>query len=95
MLMPCQHLLNNSMYLGYKGWKLANTEDDKRSLIKKAIELHRYKGTVWAVKEAMKSIGFTDAVLIEHTGSIGQISKCSFLISRCPSQRKALLICTR
>lgn len=55
--------------LGYKGWKLANTEDDKRSLIKKAIELHRYKGTVWAVKEAMKSIGFTDAVLTEHTGS--------------------------
>lgn len=55
--------------LGYKGWKLANTEDDRRNLIKKAIELHRYKGTPWAVKEAMKSIGFTDAVLTEHTGS--------------------------
>lgn len=53
--------------LGYRGWKLANTDADRRALIKKAIELHRYKGTVWAVAEAMKSIGFTDAQIIEHT----------------------------
>jgi P2-related tail formation protein len=52
--------------LGYKGWKLAATEADQRALIKKAIELHRFKGTRWAVSEAMKSIGFTDAQIIEH-----------------------------
>lgn len=52
--------------LGYKGWRLANTEADQRSLIKKAIELHRYKGTPWAVQEAMKSIGFDDALILEH-----------------------------
>lgn len=52
--------------LGYKGWRLANTEADRRALIKKAIELHRYKGTVWAVKEALKSIGFTDIAIVEH-----------------------------
>lgn len=55
--------------LGYRGWKLANTDADKRALIKKAIELHRYKGTSWAVSEAMKAIGFTDAQIIEHTGT--------------------------
>lgn len=42
--------------LGYKGMRLALTEADKRALIKKAIELHRYKGSVWAVREAMKAI---------------------------------------
>lgn len=52
--------------LGYKGWKLADTEDKKRSLIKKAIELHRYKGTIWAIKEALRTVGYPDAVITEH-----------------------------
>lgn len=52
--------------LGYKGMRLAQTEADQRNLIKKAIELHRYKGTVYGVKEAMKAVGFADAVIVEH-----------------------------
>lgn len=55
--------------LGYKGMRLALTEADKRALIKKAIELHRYKGSVWAVREAMKAIGFTDATISEGVSS--------------------------
>jgi phage tail P2-like protein len=51
--------------LGYKGMRLAVTEQDKRNLIKSAIELHRYAGTPWAVKEAMKRVGFYDAVITE------------------------------
>lgn len=52
--------------LGYKGWKLAKTEADKRALIKRAILLHRYKGTPYAIKEALKSIGFDNTVIQEH-----------------------------
>lgn len=52
--------------LGYKGMRLTQTVDDQRKLIKKAIELHRYKGTVYGVKEAMKAVGFADAVIVEH-----------------------------
>lgn len=52
--------------LGYNGWKLADTEEKKRSLIKKAIELHRYKGTIWAIKEALQSVGYPDATITEH-----------------------------
>lgn len=51
---------------GYGGYRLAVTDDQKRTLIKQAIELHRYKGTVWAVKQAMSNVGFPDAVLEEH-----------------------------
>ena len=52
--------------LGYKGMRLAKTEDDQRQIIKRAIELHRYKGTIWSVKEAMKSVGFADVTINEH-----------------------------
>ena len=53
--------------LGYKGLKLATTEADQRQIIKRAIELHRYKGTKWAIQEALKSIGFAD-IEIKETG---------------------------
>lgn len=55
--------------LGYKGMRLATTTDQKREVIKRAIELHRFKGTVWAVKEALKTIGYPDAILTEHVQS--------------------------
>lgn len=50
---------------GEKGWRLATTDAQRRALIKQAIELKRYIGTVWTIKEAMKSLGFADAVLDE------------------------------
>ena len=46
--------------LGYKGMRLAQTEDDQRSLLKTAIYLHRFKGTEWAIMQALLSIGFAD-----------------------------------
>lgn len=52
--------------LGYKGYGLASTEQQKRNVIKKAIELHRYKGTPWSIKEALKSIGYYNAVIQER-----------------------------
>lgn len=52
--------------LGYKGMHLATTEQQQRDLIKKAIELHRFKGTLWAVRESLKAIGFPDAEITEH-----------------------------
>lgn len=50
---------------GYKGYKLATTEADKRRIIKQAIELKRYMGTVWAVKQAMIAVGYGEAELVE------------------------------
>lgn len=54
--------------MGYKGWSLTTSDSEKRSLIKKAIELHRYKGTPWAIKEALKSVGYAGATIQEHVG---------------------------
>jgi P2-related tail formation protein len=52
--------------LGYKGMRLAHTEADQRAIIKKSIELHRFKGTLWAVEEALKAVGYGDVTLEEH-----------------------------
>jgi P2-related tail formation protein len=56
--------------LGYKGWALADTEQKKRDLIKQAVELHRYKGTPWSIKEALKKVGYPDAQIQEGVGII-------------------------
>jgi P2-related tail formation protein len=55
---------------GLEGWNLCVTEADRRSLIKRAIWLHRKKGTPWAVKEGLKSVGFGGAELIERLPSL-------------------------
>lgn len=54
--------------LGYGGWALATNEADRRALIGRAIELHRYKGTPWAIEEALKTIGFDKVIINERIG---------------------------
>jgi hypothetical protein len=56
--------------LGWKGWLFAATEDQKRDLLRKAIELHRKKGTPWAIREALKSVGFLGADIIPQAGVV-------------------------
>lgn len=53
--------------LGYKGWRFVTTDAEKRALIKQSYELHRYKGTPWSIKEALKLIGFTSVQINEGT----------------------------
>ena len=40
-----------------EGWELAQTEQEKRIFIKRAIELHRYKGTLFGIKTACTLAG--------------------------------------
>lgn len=43
--------------LGAEGWNAATNDAARRELIKAAIELHRYKGTPWAVRRALELLG--------------------------------------
>ena len=61
------YLLSQFDVLGYKGLRFTSTESEQRDLIKKAIELHRFKGTPWSVKEALKLIGITDCEFLIGT----------------------------
>lgn len=50
---------------GFTGYGVATNDAQRREIIKRAIELKRYMGTVFAIKEAMRTVGYTDATLIE------------------------------
>lgn len=50
-------------------WMLAESEDAKRSLIKNSAQLHRYKGTPWAVREVIRLLGFGEVTLQEGLGN--------------------------
>ena len=54
--------------LGIKGYGYAQTEEEKRDTIRNAIELHRYKGTPWAIKEALSKIGLVVNRIEEGVG---------------------------
>ena len=57
-------------------WLLAESVDAKRNLIKNAAELHRFKGTPWAIREVIRLLGFGEVTLQEgfndqtYSGSI-------------------------
>lgn len=50
------HLANQFHIMGNEGWLQAKTEAEKREIIKKAIELHRYKGTKYALIKVLNSL---------------------------------------
>ncbi|MDM8214707.1 phage tail protein I [Desulfovibrio piger] len=51
--------------MGDEGWNLAGTEAARRALLKRAIELHRHKGTPWAVRTALETALPTEATIKE------------------------------
>lgn len=46
-------------------WLLAESEDARRNLIKNSAELHRFKGTPWAIREVVRLLGFGEVVIQE------------------------------
>jgi phage tail P2-like protein len=51
---------------GYRGWDLATTEAARRELIKNAIQIQRKVGTPYAIKQALKAIGFANVTITEN-----------------------------
>lgn len=51
--------------LGTKGWNLCTTDAQRRTLIKEAIALHRRKGTPFAIKDALRRVGFPVVIIDE------------------------------
>ncbi|EAV5247774.1 phage tail protein I [Salmonella enterica] len=47
---------------GLEGWLFAVNEQEKRELIKQAIELHKYKGTPWAVRRVLEILSLPGTI---------------------------------
>lgn len=70
------NLADQFSLLDEAAWQLAESDEAKRNLVKNAAQLHRYKGTPWAVREVIRLLGFGEVTLQEgmnnrlHDGSI-------------------------
>lgn len=56
------HLAEQFHIMGNEGWLQAKTEAEKREIIKKAIELHRYKGTKYALVKVLSSLNINGEI---------------------------------
>ncbi len=54
-----------------EGYELAQSLEEKRNLIKRAIELHRYKGTKYAIKKVLEALNLEGRIWewFEYNGS--------------------------
>lgn len=50
------------------GWEFTKAEAEQRELIKGAIEIHRHKGTPWAIKRTLQLLGYENCQIIERYG---------------------------
>lgn len=55
------HLAEQFHLLG-EGWQFTRNEDERRKLIKRAIELHRHKGTKWAVQQVLETLSLSGQI---------------------------------
>lgn len=62
------HLAAQYGVLGWAGWRLASTEQQRRDLIKTAVRLQRTKGTPAAVKNAIATLGYLDVDIFTGIG---------------------------
>lgn len=65
--------------IGTEGWGLAESDASRRDLIRRAVQLHRRKGTPWAVRAALQALGFPsvrfdegrDRLLLDGAAALG------------------------
>ena len=65
------HLAEQFHVMGNEGWIQCKTEAEQRQLIKNAIELHKYKGTKFALKKVLQILNLNGQIKewFEYSGS--------------------------
>lgn len=58
--------LADQLSLDGDGWEMADTLEAKRALLKEAIQLHRKKGTPFAVKRTLETLGYSNVSITER-----------------------------
>lgn len=49
-----------------EGWAFAESEEARRTLIKRSAEIHKKKGTVWAIREVFRMLNLGEVEIIEN-----------------------------
>lgn len=53
--------------VGAEDWSSSWSEQTKRDVVDAAIPIRRHRGTIWAVRHALETLGYRDVDIIEHT----------------------------
>lgn len=53
-----------------EGWTFAESEDAKRNLIRRSAEIHKKKGTVWAIREVFRMLRLGEVEIVENIGRL-------------------------
>ncbi|WP_177142589.1 phage tail protein I [Variovorax sp. YR216] len=59
-----------SWTLSVEGWSDARSDDARRAVILDSINIHRRKGTPWAIRALIRALGFGEITIIERIGGI-------------------------
>ncbi len=59
------HLAEFFSILGIEGWEFVQTDEEKIALLRQAVDLHRHKGTPWAIEQGVKRVGYQNVYLEE------------------------------
>ena len=83
------HLAEQYHITGNEGWLQCQSDSEKRALIKKAIELHRYKGTKYALIKVLNSLNINGEIQewFEYNGEPYHF-KISIFLKNCPYNEK-------
>jgi len=54
--------LAEQLHILGEGWQFARDDDERRRLLKRAIELHRHKGTRWAIQQVLETLGLSGQI---------------------------------
>ncbi len=65
---PAAFLPHLAWEMSVDEWDPAWTEEVKRAVIEASIDVHRHKGTIWAVRRALTAAGLGDAKIVEQYG---------------------------
>lgn len=57
-----------SWALSVEAWHDARSEEARRALILNSIEIHKHKGTPWALRLLIRTLGFGEVDIIERVG---------------------------
>lgn len=59
-----------SWTLTVEGWSDARSDDARRAVILDSINIHRRKGTPWAIRALIRALGFGEVTIIERIGGV-------------------------
>lgn len=59
-----------SWSLSVEAWHEARSDEARRNLILASIEVHRRKGTPWAIRLLIRALGFGEVTIIERVGGL-------------------------